>query len=279
MKRFAVIAALITVVIALSVYARSAAPTTGKAVTDPMQAHEHEHEHEHQAAFGDVRAMWQINPEQPQAKATTRIQFMAHGSDGEPIKQYAPLHEKLLHLIVVSKDLSYFSHIHPEYNGEGLFTVDTKFPFGGEYRLFAEYQPEGGATVVSRQTIRLSGEKRQAPLIVDKTLTKSTGHELVTLTHGALKAGDETMLTFRLADAATKTPVRDLEPYLGAAGHVVIVSGDAEQYIHVHPDDANGSGPEAVFHAVFPKAGIYKVWGQFAREGRAITVSYTLRVE
>ncbi|RAP74452.1 hypothetical protein [Paenibacillus montanisoli] len=276
MKRMAAIAVLLAGIVGLS--ACTKAVTTSKAVTDPEPASGHHH-HEHQAASGDVQAMWQMNPEQPQAKAATRIRFMAHGADGEPITKFAVLHEKLLHLIVVSKDLSYFNHIHPDFDGEGIFTVSTKFPFGGEYRLFAEYQPEGSGTVVSKQTIELGGEKEQKPLTVDKALTKSTGHEIVTLSHGRLAAGEETTLAFHISDAATKTPVRDLEPYLGAAGHVVIISGDAEQYIHVHPDNADAAGPEAVFHAVFPKAGVYKVWGQFAREGRPITVSYTLQVK
>lgn len=240
----------------------------------PVSGH---HEH-HESKSSSIQGMWRINPEIPTPKSNTRIQFMAHGPDGKLVTQFAMMHEKLLHLIVVSKDLSYFNHIHPEYDGEGLFTIDTTFPFGGEYRLFAEFQPEGGGSVVSRQAIMLSGMAEPKPLLPDKTLTKSTEREQITLTYDQLAAGKETNLTFHIADAKTKKPANNLEPYLGAAGHVVIISGDSEQYIHVHPDDAKSQDAAPVFHAAFPSPGIYKVWGQFARDGRLITVSYTLQV-
>ncbi|SFT19925.1 hypothetical protein [Paenibacillus sp. BC26] len=273
MKRNAAIVGLALLVLSLSACSRAASI---KGDSAPVSGH-HEHGH-HEMGGSEIQGMWRLNPALPTPKSNTRIQFMAHGPDGKLVTEFAVMHEKLLHLIVVSKDLSYFNHIHPDYDGEGMFTIDTTFPFGGEYRLFAEFQPEGGGSVVSRHAILLSGKADLKPLIPDTTLTKSTGQEIVTLSYDRLAAGEETNLTFHIADAKTKKPANNLEPYLGAAGHVVIISGDSEQYIHVHPVDAKGGDSAPVFHATFPAPGIYKVWGQFAREGRPITVSYTLQV-
>jgi Cu+-exporting ATPase len=41
--------------------------------------------------------------------------------------------------------------------------------------------------------------------------------------HGRAQAGTTSDLTFSLADARTGQPLRNLQPYLAAAGHVVIM--------------------------------------------------------
>ncbi|TVY07275.1 hypothetical protein FPZ49_24920 [Paenibacillus cremeus] len=49
-----------------------------------------------------------------------------------------------------------------------------------------------------------------------------------------LTAGKESLMTFTIKDAKIKNPITNLQPYLGAVGHVVILSADAEQHLHVH---------------------------------------------
>jgi uncharacterized membrane protein len=89
----------------------------------------------------------------------------------------------------------------------------------------------------------------------------------------ALYAGLESTLLFRLSDAQGK-PLTDLAPYIGAMGHCVVVSEDSATYLHSHPEqlmtpapDERG-GPVVAFHTLFPKPGVYRVWGQFRRPGR-----------
>jgi hypothetical protein len=70
-----------------------------------------------------------------------------------------------------------------------------------------------------------------------------------------------------------------MQNYLGAAGHVVIVSSDMEQYLHVHPADSQQTaGPEAKFSTTFPADGLYKIWGQFQRDGRVLTVPFVVKI-
>jgi hypothetical protein len=95
-------------------------------------------------------------------------------------------------------------------------------------------------------------------------------------------AGIETYLLFRFT--ADGQPVTDLEPYLGAMGHCVVISEDGQHYLHCHPEqlwtpkaDAHG-GPAVTFHTVFPKPGRYKIWGQFQRHGKVIVASFVLDV-
>ncbi|KAF9108210.1 hypothetical protein BGX30_008661, partial [Mortierella sp. GBA39] len=84
-----------------------------------------------------------------------------------------------------------------------------------------------------------------APVKPDGERVKTVDGLQVTLDFDRLAAGQELMLTYTIEDAGTGAPVTDLQPYLGAVGHVVILSEDAEQYLHVHPMDEKGSGPKA----------------------------------
>ncbi|WP_027093068.1 hypothetical protein [Cohnella thermotolerans] len=94
----------------------------------------------------------------------------------------------------------------------------------------------------------------------------------------SLLAGRDVNLTFHLTDASTGEPIEDLEPYLGAVGHVVIISADTEHYLHVHPAEEGASGPDAKFMTAFPESGVYKIGGQFQRAGKTFIVPFTVKV-
>jgi len=37
-------------------------------------------------------------------------------------------------------------------------------------------------------------------------------------------------------------------------------------------------GPDVIFHTNFPKAGVYKAWGQFMHKGKIITAAFVVNV-
>ena len=83
------------------------------------------------------------------------------------------------------------------------------------------------------------------------------------------------MLTFTVTrDGA---PVTTLQPYLGAAGHLVALRVGDLAYLHVHPmDDPTGkSGPEVAFMAEAPTAGRYLLYLDFQVDGRVHTATFT----
>jgi hypothetical protein len=92
-------------------------------------------------------------------------------------------------------------------------------------------------------------------------------------------------LAFTLTDAKTGRPVTDLQPYLGAFGHALILSEDMRDYVHSHPfenpdsDISKGlGGPTVTFEGYMPKAGRYRAWSQFQRNGEVVTVPFTVNV-
>ncbi|WP_372813975.1 hypothetical protein [Paenibacillus sp.] len=226
-----------------------------------------------------LQAEWKLSKEKPAAGETAQVTVQIRDADGKPVEKFDVNHEKLMHLIVVSKDLSHFAHLHPDYRQNGLFQADVPFPTDGEYKLIADFIPAGGTARTETHWVAAgSGAESPSALQPDASLVKTVDGKEVALTFDKLKAGQETTMTFTIKDAQSKAPITNLQPYLGAVGHVVVISGDAEQYLHNHPLDESAKGPNAAFATTFPKAGLYKIWGQFQHEGRVFTVPFTINV-
>lgn len=214
------------------------------------------------------------------AKEDKELTIQITDKDGNPVNDFQVNHEKLLHLIVVNRDLSYFNHIHPDFKGDGKFTIHTSFPAGGDYKLIADFVPEGGSSTTLSQWVKVEGQEGDAAAITpDSKLVKVVDDKEIELSLSSKKSKEDVTLTFNIKDAQTKKGIDNLEPYLGAVGHVVILSADAEKYIHVHPMDEKATGPDAEFATSFPESGIYKIWGQFQHNGKVITVPFVVEVE
>lgn len=215
------------------------------------------------------------------ANAKEEAELQVRITDQEtPVNDFEVTHEKLLHLIIVNEDLSYFTHIHPEFKGDGTFSVQTSFPAGGPYKVFADFKPVGGSATTLSDWIDVEGTSGEhAALIPDSQLVQVVGDKEIELALSSAKANEEVTLSYEVRDAKTKEGIHDLEPYLGAVGHVVILSEDAGEYLHVHPLDEKGTGPKAEFATSFPHSGIYKIWGQFQHKGEVITVPFVVEIK
>ncbi len=197
---------------------------------------------------------------------------------GQPVTSYELIHEKLFHLFVVSYDLSVFDHVHPEPQKDGSFVLAWNFPKPGPYQLYADFFPSGGTPQIVQKTFvttgytgTLTGAKTR--LQPDARLEKTEQGTLVRLQNAKFLTGRKQNLDFTLLDERTGQPVKDLQPYLGAWGHLVILSEDLGDYVHTH-----AGGPEAnqEYEAVFPRPGNYRVWMQFQRSGKVNTVAFNV---
>jgi hypothetical protein len=72
-------------------------------------------------------------------------------------------------------------------------------------------------------------------------------------------------------------PVDDLQPFLGAPGHLVVIRQDRRHFVHTHPVEPAG-GPEIVFPALFPAPGRSKAWAQVQHAGRVLTAPFVVDV-
>lgn len=214
----------------------------------------------------------------PEENKEQRLKIQIKDLAGKSIEDFDVEHEKLMHLIIISEDLSVFQHLHPEYKGNGLFTIKIKFPKGGQYQLLADVVPNGYKASTVTEWVNVDGDIDDEELVIDDSLTKIIDGKRVSLSFDQIQTNKDLNMTFTIHDNETGEPITDLKPYLGAIGHVVIVSEDGEQYIHSHPMNNDTSGPKAEFMTSFPENGLYKIWGQFNHQGEIVTVPFVIEV-
>ena len=239
---------------------------------------------------------FQVAPKAPKPNEKVRLRFAVFNpKNGEQAKQFGTIHEKLFHLFIVSQDMNEFQHIHPDFEPDGSFSIETVLPRPGYYRVYCDLFPVEGIPQVLHTNLVTAGYKgdlfsNQAHLEPDKVLTKTIdGMKIeLTLEPPVIIGGRPATLKYHLTDSATGQPVKNLAPYLGALGHTLILSEDQAEYVHSHPEElipetedrskAHG-GPDVTFGALLPRPGVYRVWTQFLRGETLTTVSFTIKAE
>jgi hypothetical protein len=212
--------------------------------------------------------------------AKTQLRFTIQGPDGKPVTQYTKTHEKDLHLIVVRRDLSGFHHVHPTMDATGTWSIPVTFTSGGTWRLYADFQPAGLDRNITLGTdVNVSGLYIPVPLAEPASSYSIDGYD-VTL-QGNPVAGKESELTFRINRAGK--PVTDLQPYLGAFGHLVSLRSGDLAYLHNHPaqhaEPGMKGGPAITFGTTFPTAGTYSLFLDFQHAGAVHTAEFTVHVD
>jgi hypothetical protein len=208
---------------------------------------------------------------------TGEFAFQITGPDGRPVTAYDVEHDKRMHLIVARRDLSGFRHVHPELAADGTWRVASPLAGPGTWRAFADFKPTGTEPLTLGIDITVPGRVDPRPLPPPATSTTVDGYT-VTL-HGTPEPGRTAELTLEIS--RNGVPVTDLQPYLGAYGHLVALRQGDLAYLHVHPDGAPGdgrtaAGPRVTFFAEVPSAGTYRLYLDFRHGGVVHTAEFTL---
>jgi len=227
-------------------------------------------------------------------------------------------HDKLVHLFLISTDgRSAFAHLHPITADSVTFTSPLPNVPAGSYRVFADIVQASGLTqtLTSTITIPATTQGGRASLGADDSWavgrpptssaepTRSVLEDGTVLTWirnaAPLAAGEEAGLRFSATPPAGDTA--SLQPFLGMAGHAVVIRDDGQVFIHLHPLGTISlaaqarlarSANNAVSHAMnaaqgndslyfpyaFPQPGNYTVWVQVKRRGRVLTGSFPASV-
>ena len=207
------------------------------------------------------------------------------------VREFVEVHEKRFHLFVISQDLELYQHVHPDQQADGSQVIDLTLPRPGIYRLYSDFLPLGGTPQVVPGVLVTAGADTDLAAPVHLT-TDTSPHVAggmrvsLTLPPDGLVAGRDEKLRYHIVDAASGEPVTDLEPYLAAFGHTLVLSADTLYYVHAHPlellpeagQTAHG-GPDVTFKALLPRAGRYRVWTQLKWRGAVSTVAFTVDVQ
>lgn len=211
-------------------------------------------------------------PARPQEKIHLRFDVRDPWKDN-PVQKFALVHEKPFHAFIVSQDLEHFVHDHPVWEN-GAFHYDTIFPRPGMYRVIGDFFPEASTAQLLPKTVFVAGAAPMAGATLTSDYSPKQGENLKVEINESLPkpvAGLTSGLRFTLS------PGDGLEKYLGAWGHMLMVSDDLIDVLHTHPSLADGS-TEVQFSVVFPRARVYRVWTQFQRNGVVNSVHFDVPV-
>ncbi|MEK9523776.1 hypothetical protein ACIOMM_21560 [Streptomyces sp. NPDC087908] len=201
------------------------------------------------------------------------LKFSVKDSAGRKVTAFTTEHGKELHFIVASRDLTTFRHLHPVKAPDGTWSVAADLPAAGGYKAFADFKPAapGARGVTLGVDLSVPGAYKPKPLPAVAPTATVDGYQVRlggTLDPG--KAGE-----LRLTVTKAGRPVTDLEPYLGAYGHLVALRDGDLAYLHVHPNEG-GPGPDVSFTATAPSAGTYRLFLDFQHEGKVRTAAFTV---
>lgn len=264
----------------------------------------------------------EASPKVPQPGQPVKLRFaIFNPRTGAQVKQFGLMHDKLFHLFLVSQDLNDFQHIHPRQLADGSFVIDAKLKQPGLYKVYTDFYPLAGAPQVLQTHLATAGwggevNAGQAKLSPNAAFVKTAISAVVTRENaeelgvdlsalekksvgelkvelkldpgGPLVSGKTATLKYQLTDAQTGEPVRDLIPYLGAWGHMLVLSEDQSGVLHSHPEQqvdfekklaTQRGGPELTFDVLFPAPGNYRIWTQFLRGRQLNTVAFDVSVK
>lgn len=243
----------------------------------------------------DARLEFETVPAIPKAGEKLTLTFKVfHPGSGEPIKDFELVHEMPYHLFVISQDMEFFQHIHPQQADDGTWSIDVVLPKPGAYALLSDFAPKGGSAQFLARPLITAGYTgdliaQSAPLVPDAVLNQTVDDltATVSLDPAPMVAGSYGHLTFHLTKAGTNEPIRELQTYLGAYGHMLIMNEDMVDYVHSHPvempspelkvEDLRG-GPDVIFEGLMPKPGRYRAWSQFRYKDKIYTFVNTFEV-
>lgn len=203
---------------------------------------------------------------------TRPLAFTITGPDGEPVTDYEIEHEKQLHLIAVRRDGSGYQHVHPVLGDDGTWRTDLDL-VPGAWRVFADFTPAGREGLTLGADVTVPGRVSGTPTA--RTATAEVDGYTVTI-DGHLTAGSSSDVT--VAVERDGEPVTDLEPYLGAFGHLVALRAGDLAYLHVHPEES-GPGPEVPFVAEVPSAGDFHLYFDFQHDGVVRTAQFLISAQ
>jgi hypothetical protein len=212
----------------------------------------------------------------PMPGALVRLSFAVSDPwKGNPVSRFSVIHEKLFHAFIVSEDLEFFQHGHPEWRAEdGAFTYDVTLPKAGMYRILGDFYPEAATPQLLTKTLFVPGAVAPHPALGRDYTAKQAENLKVSISTSPEEpeAGLSARVRFALE------PSDGLQRYLGVWAHMLAVSDDLIDMMHMHPSIADGAH-EMQFDIVFPRPRVYRIWVQLQRNGVINTAHFDVPVK
>jgi hypothetical protein len=195
------------------------------------------------------------------------LTFRILDARNETVHDFETEQARRMHVIVVRRDLRRYQHLHPTQAQDGSWSTPLTLPEAGVYRAFADFT-SGGEQRTLGIDLFAPGPFSPEDLPAPSSTARVDGYEVKLHEH----PGETGFFVHRAGKLVT-----DLQPYLGARGHLVALREGDLAYQHIHPDA--GPPPEIAFHTGASEPGSYRLFLQFRHEGRVHTAAFTRVVE
>jgi hypothetical protein len=228
---------------------------------------------------GNISMKLATNPNRIEAGNKVELSFTPKDkSESSVIVELQETHEKLIHVIAVNEELTWFDHIHAEPDNTGAYKVKETFPAAGKYLVYADYKTTIGGPQTDRLEVNVSGNGNASSHQPHQVKIKSEtdGYSLLIPNGKNLKTGSVSLPIILLKDGKKIERV-DIENYLGAVAHIILIGQDDKDFVHIHPESSEISPIHA--HAEISKPGLYRMWVQFQTNGKVHTADFTLNFE
>jgi hypothetical protein len=211
------------------------------------------------------------------------LTFRIVDTAGSALTEVVTDHERDLHLVLVSRNLLVYDHLHPTLGPDGTWSAALPALPPAAYHGYASFVPAGGpdGPLTLGVDLLVPGELTAVPLPETGPVVEVDGYTV--RLEGTPVAGAGSILTFVVEQAGV--PVGDLDPYLGATAHLVAIRVADLAYTHAHPVDAAGAagapggrGPRVPFHVELGAAGDHRLFLDFSHHGIVHTAAFTVHV-
>lgn len=237
------------------------------------------------------------------------------------VSPVVPDHGHMMHLFLVSDaDPTFFAHLHPVETDSLVFETPMPAVDAGRVHLFGDLVFEDGrsltvATTFTSPRVFISGKNSadgddaivwEQPVPLGDGARVAVGDNWMTWAGpSVIGAGKPVDLHFVIRDPTGG--VRQIEPYMGMAGHAIVLRDDDSVFVHLHPMGTVAAAAQDVFrardrgdttrggrvrghvlaetHAMpvrlsgdvsfpyeFPKPGRYRIWVQI-RQGESVSTA------
>ncbi|MEU7586880.1 copper resistance protein CopC [Micromonospora sp. NPDC049230] len=211
----------------------------------------------------------------PGVRADYRFRIV--GTDRQPATRFAVVHDKPLHMIVVGRDLSGYQHLHPTMAPDGTWSVPLTLARPGGYRVYADFSvtATNGTQIPLVLGVDHTVPGAHTPTALPPVRAEATAGPYKVSMNGTPTVGVTAPMHFQVS--ADPTIPAQLERYLGAYGHLVVVREGDLGYVHVHPEQELVDG-SVKFWLTAPSSGRYRAFFDFQIAGKVHTAEFTINV-
>lgn len=231
---------------------------------------------------------------------------------GEILKDFKVMHGKIMHMVLIKKDLSVFKHIHPYLDPvTGRFQITINMPLSdpdnyqtentittpGMYMLMADVDIKGVGMKMGHRMLMVAGDSPMAPLKLDpmdsanntitKYFKKNETQFMTKLGYNTTRgcAGELIEFTLEIFEKDVNgeyVPGRDFVPWLSQGAHAVWASKGVMSKMKMHFNHMHADSPidDSTFYFNTHNQGIMKdgpqrAWFQIKHKDKVLTFPFT----